>query len=327
MDSNNTAGQGSIIAGAVAAIAMIAATALILPPVKGGEVFGICGALPAGWFTQLKGEVFNAMLLIVAVVAAFFLNRRYSFVKGADGSLPVAMAILLASNPACIAYPGASVAMLIVNLVCLDILMKSYCARNAATEMFAIATYLSVGSMVEYAFLPLVLVYPVMGLMTKVIRLREIIAYGMGLVAPYWVALGFGIIGPSDFRMPEFLTVVPDTGSGGMLIIYVSLGVMALIDLIMTLNNALLFYSGNIRVRTFNNLINLLGITCGISMLVDFGNFEAYAATFCFTSAVQTANFFAIRRIPRSTLWFWSILSIFMALFAAILLEYAWPTT
>lgn len=321
MSEYNTAGPGAIITGAAVAIAMIAATALFMPTLHPGAEFGICFSFPSQWFPHLRGIAFNTLLIAVAVVSAFFLNRNYSFVKGADAVLPVAMSVLLASNPANTSCFSTPMLMLIVNLVCLDIMMRTYCARNATTGMFAVATYLSLGSMVEYGFLPLMLVYPVMAVMTKVLRLKEILAYLMGLVAPYWVGLGFGIITFADFRMPEFLTTMPASNGDYLLMVYVSLALMALVGLMMTLNNALLFYSGNIRVRTFNNIINLLGIACTICMIVDFNNFEAYTSTFCFAVSVQIANFFAIRRIPHSDRWFWALLSIFIAIFLLMLLE------
>ena len=252
---------------------------------------------------------------------AFLLNKRHSFVKGAEGIFPTSTAILLASDPVNTSYFGTPVIMLIVNIVCLDIMMKSYRSHNATTTMFAVATYLSLGSMVQYAFLPFMLVYPLMAIMTKVMRFKEMVAYLMGLVAPYWVALGFGVISFADFRIPGFLAGIPADAGGLMLFIYISIGILALLGLLMTLNNAMLIYSGNLRVRTFNNMINLLGTACLICMLADFDNFMAYTSTFCFAVAVQIANFFAIRNIRRSSVWFWSLLSLFIVIFMLMVID------
>lgn len=319
MNHYNIAGTGAVIVSAIAAIVMIAAVALFRPPIEPGPEFGICFFIPQGWIGTFEGIALNTLLIVIAVLVAFGLNKRYSFVKGTDGVLPVAMSILLASNPVNTVYIGSPVVMLLVNLVCLEIMMRSYHRANATTEMFAIATYLSLGSMVEYGFLPLIAVYPVMAIMGKSMHTKEILAYLMGLVAPYWVCLGLGVVGFDDFRWPEFLTVIPGSGSDTMLLVYVSLGLLALIGIMMILNNALLFYSGNIRTRTFNNDINLLGIVSAICMLVDLGNFQTYAATFCFASSVQISNFFAIRHIPYGRVWFWSLLSLFMVLYVLML--------
>ncbi len=320
-DNYFTAGPGSMVVGTVAAITMIAATAFLMPSLSPHAEFGLCFTLPANPFPHLIGCGINTVFIGLAIFLAFLFNKKHSFVRSTEALLPTAMAVILASNPVNTSYFGAPVVMLIVNLICLDIMMKAYNAENATTSMFAVATYLSVGSMVQYAFLSLILVYPIMAIMIKVLRIREIVAYLMGLIAPYWVALGFGLISFSDFRMPQFLMTLPYADGNYLLMVFISLCTLALVGLMMTLNNAMLIYAGNMRVRTFNNMINLLGFSCGIFMMADFDNFGAYASSFCFAVSVQISNFFAMRRIPQSPIWFWGLLALFMALFLFMLIE------
>ncbi len=320
-DNYFTAGPGSLIVGIIAAVVMIAATAFFMPSLSPEAEFGLCFTLPANPFPHLICCGINTLLIALAIFLAFLFNKKHSFVKSTESLLPTTMAVILASNPVNTSYLGAPIVMLIVNLICLDILMKAYNAENATTSMFAVATYLSVGSMVEYAFLAFILIYPVMAIMTKVLRIKEIVAYLMGLIAPYWVALGLGLISFSDFKMPHFLESLPYADGNYLIMVFISIGTLALIGLIMTLNNALLIYAGNMRMRTFNNMINLLGFACGLLMIADFDNFGAYAATFCFAIAVQISNFFAMRRIPQSPVWFWGLLALFMALFLFMLIE------
>lgn len=320
-DNNFTAGPGSMTVGIVAAIIMIAATALLMPSLKPDYEPGLCISLSTDNIPHLFACGLNALLIVLAIILAFIFNKKHSFVRSTEALLPTAMAVILASNPVNTSYLGIPVVMLIVNLVCLDIMMKSYAAENATTSMFAVATYLSLGSMVQYAFLPLMLIYPLMALTAKVLRVKETVAYCMGLVAPYWVALGLGLISFSDFRMPQFFEDFPNADGNYLLMVFISLATLALVGLVMTLNNAMLIYAGNMRVRASNNMINLLGFSCGILMLVDFDNFGAYVASFCFAVAVQISNFFAMRRIPQSPIWFWGLLSLFMAFFLFMLIE------
>lgn len=320
-DNYLTAGPGSMIIGSIAAIIMIAATVLFMPSLSPEGEFGLCITLPPNPLPTAIACSINTLLIVLAIFLAFIFNKKHSFVKSTEALLPTAMAVILASNPVNTSYLGSPIIMLIVNLICLDILMKAYNAENATTSMFAVATYLSLGSMVQYAFLVLIFVYPIMAIMTKVCRIKEIVAYFMGLVAPYWVALGFGFISFSDFRVPQFLANLPNADGNYLLMVFISLCTLALVGLMMMLNNAMLIYAGNMRVRTFNNMINLLGFTCGIFMLADFDNFGAYASSFCFAVSVQISNFFAMRRIPQSPVWFWGLLSLFMALFIFMLVE------
>lgn len=235
--------------------------------------------------------------------------------------LPTAMAVLLTANPLMTSYFGTPVIMLIVNLICLWTLMNAYRSANATNAMFVVATYLSLGSMFQYAFLAMMIIWPILAAMVKVLRVKEMLAYLMGLVAPYWVALGFGLVRFSDFNMPQYFAQLPEVVTGEVFFfIALSLGTLALTGLMMSLNNAMMIYSGSVRVRIFNNMINLLGLWSFVCMLVDFGNLAAYASTFTFAVSVQIANFFAIRRIPRSSVWFWSLLSVFMLYFIFMLI-------
>lgn len=320
-DNDLTAGPGSMTAGAVAAILMIAATALLMPSLRSDAELGLCLTLPTDLLPPILGCGINALMIALAVVLAFFFNKKHSFVRSTEPILPTAMAVILASNPVNTSYLGTPVVMLLVNLVCLDIMMKSYGTENATNSMFAVATYLSVGSMIQYAFLPLMLIYPVMGVMAKVMRLKETVAYVMGLVAPYWVGLGLGLISIFDFRVPRFLVDIPNADGNFLLLVFISLCTLALVGIVMTINNAMVIYAGNLKVQSFNNMINLLGLTCGVCMLIDFDNFGAYASSFCFAVAVQISNFFAMRRLPQSPIWFWGLLSLFIALFLFMLIE------
>ena len=320
-DNDYTAGPGSIIVGGIAALLMIAATALFMPTLNPEAEFGICISFPSDLISPLMECGVNALLIIFAVVLAFLINKKHSFVKSTETILPTAMVVILASNPVNTSYLGTPIVMLIVNLLCLDIIMRAYNSENATTTMFVVATYLSLGSMVQYAFLLLMIVYPLMAIMAKIFRVKEIVAFVMGLVAPYWVGLGLGLISFSDFRIPQFLVSLPNADGNYLILVFASLGTLALTGLVLSLNNAMLIYAGNMRVRTFNNMINLLGFACGIFMIIDFDNFGAYASSFCFAVSVQISNFFVMRRIPQSPVWFWGLLSLFIAFFLFMLIE------
>lgn len=316
MNREHTAGPASVVAGILAGICMIFASWLLLPVELPEGALGICLPSPNQWPVFSLEYALNAILIGGCVFFAFLLNKRFAFVKGAETMLPTALTVLLTANPLMTTYLGTPVIMLLVNLTCLWTLMGAYRSSNATNALFVVATYQSLGSMFQYAFLPMMVIWPVLAIMAKVMRGKEVMAYIMGLVAPYWVALGFGLVTFSDFNMPQFFSPLPQVGTGEyFFFIMLSLGTLALIGLTMSLNNAMMIYSGSVRVRNFNNMINLLGFWSFLCMLVDFGNVGAYASTFIFAVSVQIANFFAIRRIPRSSLWFWSLLSVFMLYF------------
>lgn len=304
--------KGSAALSYSVAIIMMATTYFFLPPIKAEADFGICFHIPDNFFSADFSFFIIALIAAGGVAGAFLLNKQYSFVRRNESILPASLAMLLAANPVNISYPGMGGLMLLINLLCLGIMMKSYHSHNATQQMFGVATWLSLGSMVQYAFIAFIPLYLIIAAMMKVVRLKECIAYLLGLLAPYWVAFGFGLISPKSLQLPEIDIMAPTAEGDLMLWIYISLGLLCLLGLFATLNNAMLIYAGNLRVRTFNNAVNVMGFASAICMMVDFDNFGVYAPTFSFASAAQISNFFTMRKIPHSNGWLWGVMSIFI---------------
>ncbi len=95
--------------------------------------------------------------------------------------------------------PGLSTILLAANTAILSIAFTCFKQRNATRELFAIATILSLGTMVQYAFIFMIPAYIAIAASLKCLRFKETIAFILGLVAPYWVGVGLGIIPLSDF--------------------------------------------------------------------------------------------------------------------------------
>ncbi|MDE5869351.1 MAG: hypothetical protein K2H18_03880, partial [Muribaculaceae bacterium] len=189
-------------------------------------------------------------------------------------------------------------------IVCLVSIFNCYKSRNATQEIFLVATMLSLGSMFQYAFIFLMPGYIIMGLMLKCFRFREFVAFLMGICAPYWIAVGMGLVPLEAFHIPEFTNVaVGVTSASDLLVGTVTIGVTALIGILMALNNAVKLYAGNTQRRLYNNAISVLGLICVAGMILDYTNLSTYLASFYMTVAVQIGNTFALWNIRKPTLW------------------------
>jgi len=158
------------------------------------------------------------------------LNRSFSIVPGQASSTLSGLFLLMATS---IPWIGGvlttSVIIAPAIMIVMAILFGSYRQSNATQELFAIATILSLGSMLQYAFLPMIVPVLVSALMFKCFRVREIIALGMGLIAPYWVAIGFGILPLERLTMPSLTNLFAMASHRGVLLIcLINLGFTAL---------------------------------------------------------------------------------------------------
>ena len=135
----------------------------------------------------------------------------------------------------------------------------------------------------------------------------------MGIIAPYWVGVGLGIISLEQFRMPTFTNLFDGYATkSGLFFGLLNVAVTVVTGLILALNNSVKLYAGNTQKRLYNTVINVLGLVCAACMVIDFNNMVAYMTTVYMITAVQLANLFALWNIQYGTRWILSISALYI---------------
>ena len=283
--------------------------------------FGICFPAPPFWNLIPEASGFLNILLIFATAACVFLtNRKFSMIQGAQPLwaslfLPLCCGNLMMSGALSSAAPAAALTLLAIYS-----LLDTYGRRNATRSIFLIATYLSIGSMFQRAFLvfiiPLALSLPEI----KTARIKEFLALLFGLVTPYWIAVAFGLTRLGNFHMAPLEPIFSSHIGGREFVMVIGSGVALTSACMLTLYNGLKLYAGNTRIRNCNNVVNFFGVTAAAGMIVDFSNIMAYAGVFNLWVALQLANLLTLhpQRHPhflfRTVILIIAIFSIIMAL-------------
>ncbi len=252
-------------------------------------------------------------MLLLALFAQL-LNKRFDFISGTDMVLPAVFFLLMASNPAVSAMFGTPLLLALACLAMLALAMDCYRASNGTQQIFVAASIASAGVMCDAAFiLPALWCLPAWGAV-KCLRFKELIAWGLGLAAPWWCALGTGLIplGALDAEpLARWLTFPAPTPAQATQIGMACWWAFA--GMIIGLNTAVKLYAGNSRTRCLNNAVTLLGLAGVAGMALDSTHLTAFLGIFYFSLAVQVAQMFALWQIPRARLW----LSVVMLLIAA----------
>ena len=305
----------------VIATAMCVLSFIFQPELPLGGTPGLCLPSPAYWIKDpFLSWIINFLIMGSTAILIYFVNQTYNFVRINQPVLPALFLLLTAANPWITNVLNTSMIMALVNILCLSILFGAYKSTNATQEMFLIATFLSLGSMFEYAFLPMGLAYLLGALIMKALRLKELLAFFMGLVAPYWVGLGFGILKLEWFRMPEITYLFADRELAlEIFLLLVSVAVVIFIGICTGMSNSIRLYAGNSRVNAMNLAISVLGSLCVICILIDFNNILAYLATLYFTVAVQLANLCALWQMRHEWIVVGVAAIIFIGFFAAMI--------
>lgn len=286
-------GSECFAAAVILTLLMAAATLWLMPSTHLEGELGICLPSPNTWHLPRIGScVLNVALLIVVAAGATVLNKRYNFITGARWVLPSAFLVTAASQPWLLGTIGSPVIMAWATVLCLHLLFGGYGRPSSADRMFLLATVLSWGSMIQYAFLLTAPLYLAGALILKQLRLREILAFLLGLLAPYWIVLGLGIVSTAQLTLPTLTNLFSDFAPrGDVLMALLGAGLTALTTLVFGCNNALRLFTANSATRHYNYVLSLMAAGFAVLMACDFTNMLAYMTSFYLMAAVQTANF------------------------------------
>lgn len=263
--------------------------------------FGVCLPSPNEWTVNPQASwMINSILMIGCGIALAFLNRAYSFVKSTDYVLSSSFIVLATSNPWLTTYLNTSTILVTINLICLMIMFATYKKRNATQEVFSVATLLSLGSMIQYSFLAMIPAYIGVAAVMKCLKGKESVAFILGLAAPYWVGIGLGLVPIDSFRLPEFSNLFEEyTNKTDLFMEILNVGSIAVVSILLGLNNAVKLYAGNSQIRAMNNAVNIVAGMAMLAMMFDFRNLPAYMATLYLGAAVQLGNLMALFNIRK----------------------------
>lgn len=315
-------GKGDLAIAIAIMLAMCVASYLFDPNDRIAGESGLCLPSPNLWdISPIWSWGANTFLLGLIALCAFLLNRHFNFIRSTEPILPAIFLIFAASVPWNNSHLSTSTIICAVNLLNLALLFGCYRKPNATQEIFIIATFLSVGSMFQYAFLPYIIPVALGGMAMKAFRIKEFLALLMGLVAPYWVGIGLTLIPLENLAVPELSNLFNGFASfPDLLILILSVGLAAFIGIVLGINNSFKLYAGNSRVNALNMVVNIMGLVSITCVIIDFTNMMAYLTTFYFSVAVQVANLCALWRLKREWLVILILAMIYVGLFIAMVL-------
>lgn len=304
MTSYRGIGKKGLLLAAVAMVIMTTVSFILRPTQRLSGELGICLPSPNLWeINPISSWLLNTVLIGAIAAGGFFLNRSYNFIRSTQPVLPAMFLILAGSNPFTDYYLCSSTLICVVNLICLSLLFSAYNSSNATQQIFVIATLISIGSMMQYAFLPMIVPYVLGAMIMKAFRFKEFMALCMGLLAPYWIGIGLGLIPLEWFRMPDITNLFSNfTVAYEIFVLALSVGIVIFVGIILALNNSIKLYAGNSRVNAMNMTVTLLGLVSVVCILIDFTNMLAYLDTLYFSAAVQVANLCALWSFRREWL-------------------------
>lgn len=305
------------IAFASVSLILLVLTFFLFTPIHTEGDLGMLFASPNQWqIPRFLGWLLNTIVIFLSASVISLANKKYNFISEPEPIMTLALLLLLGCNCLTTFTLSTSTLLFLVNVLSIFVILSTYEEPNASKEFFAIGTLPAIGAMFQYSFLWMIPVYIGGGLLMKSFRLRELIAFIFGLLAPYWILFGLRIMPPDALRMPEFLIVFSrDAIDNEIFFTILYTGLMALLAIIFSLYNSVRLFSRNSRLRCMHLTFNLMGYVAVMAIIFDFNNFTSYIATLALWLAIEFAALLHLYNLRNVTLALILMLAAFLPLY------------
>lgn len=275
-------------------------------------------ALPPAfrWIAPADVSTWAAIACNVAIMAALIiLNNRYNLLRSMTMLAAVLFAAMQCATPHLTArfYTGPLLALVVC--ACIGLMFGSYAQPEKRRQIFLVFFLLSAGMATQYAYavyIPLML----LGCwQMRIMTPRAAMAAIIGLITPWWLLLGLGIVDPADIRVPEpvkLLSYIDFSEGMQLATAVVTAAVVFTASVVLDFFRTIAY---NARSRSYNGMIVLTGFITILAMAIDYNNVACYIPLMNACAALQAAQFFVLHRSGRSWLGIAGLIAVYISLY------------
>jgi hypothetical protein len=281
------------------ALALMVATAVALSmgvQPQAGESTGI--------FFKLQGTTIgspalsaavNVLCLLVTGGIMLALNKVFSYVRSVTHLMVSAFFLLQLANPSGLVAFNAGTLLSLVTAMATLPLFAAFQDRHSQRIIFLIIALVVTGSMFHYGFLMLLPAFLLGFFNMGVFNLKGLLAMLFGLVTPFWIVLGLGIVAPSGFTAPHINGICTLTGQPWTNLTLVLAVITALLGIVLAVMNLMTIMNYRMQTRVYNAFFVFALVMAVIAMCTDYSNVTVYLPLLGLMTAVQIAHFHTLR--------------------------------
>lgn len=268
-------------------------------PVAGDRGFALPSAnewLPAGWLSFVCSMAANTAIVITAAAMA----KIHNILRSITGLYMALFAVMQLATPQLTVqlYTGPLLALTIA--ICLLLLFGVYRSERASGRVLLTFMSLSALSATQYCYAVYIPAMLICCAQMRVLGGRTLVAATLGVLAPWWILFGLGIVEPSDLHLPDFARLFETVDIGEQIWLFATAGLSASLLVLCLLLNAFKAIAYNARSRAVNGAIIVVALFTILGAVADFSNTAAYIPLLNLCAAIQTAHYFATHRADRS---------------------------
>ena len=284
-------GKGFMALSAVAlvVVTLMALTLGIQPPEVKGQ----------GLFYTLQGTLvdagpvsagINLLCLLATGAIVLALNKVYTFVRSMTHMFVSAFFLLQLANPSVLVAFNAGTLLCLVAAVTLMPLFASFQDGHAQRSIFLIFALVATGTMFHYGFILLIPAYLLGFANMRALGLKGVLAMLFGLVTPFWIAFGLGIVSPSDAQLPQWALLQRPQMS-----LQLALAVsIAVLGLVLMVSNLFTIMNYRMQPRVYNIFLMIMPVMVIIAACLDYHDLAVFFPLLSLMVAVQIAQAYTL---------------------------------
>lgn len=237
---------------------------------------------------------------VIAIGIMSLTNRTFDIMQSTSNLYVGLFVLLCASMPGALGMSMEGVILMVTLLFCLMFMYTTYGRPTSTRRIYLVFTLLSFGATFQYAFsfyIPMMLIGCSQ---MRNFSLRSTLAMIFGLITPFWILGGFGLISLDQFQLPRIgwptLTNIAEFSAPELL----GAGGMILLAIVSTSYNVVRVFGQNAQTRARNGLLALTTLWTIFLIIIDLGHLNVYTPLLAALSAINLTLYTHLARQQRA---------------------------
>lgn len=284
-------------------------------PLSGNKGLGLPSANE--WFAY--SPLLNFILALVAngatVVIMLLLNKIFNVFRSMTSLFIAFFAMMQVATPDLMTqfYTGNLLAVVVP--LCMLLLFSCYRQPEATRRVFLIALLLSAFTATQYCYAFYLVAFLIGCGQMSIFNRRTLAAAFMGIVTPWILYIGFGIIDPTQLQWPRFANIFSEIDIDDTLMLVVTVGLTAFLTLLGFILNVLKTIAYNARARAVNGAFTVVMLITLIALCIDYRNIISYIPILNYCAAMEVTHYFSTHRHDKSYIAIFTILAVYAVIF------------
>lgn len=280
------------------AVAMIVVAALYLAltagiddglPAQGEQ--GLCLPPPALWPISRAVDITAGIAANIAVILLMALINKDFNVLRSNTRLHLGLFALMAAGvPSLVLNINSGIMLALGVNLALFLLFGCYENPSDVRKVFLAFLLLSLGAAMQYCFVVFIPVMWIVVAQMKIFSLRSVLASLFGIVTPWVILLGFGIVGFDDFHLPQVRGLFGVIEEDSALYLLAITGVTSFLLFVAIVLNISRTIAYNARARAFNGALTVVAIVSMLAIIINYNNLLAYLPLLMVCAAYQITH-------------------------------------